>query len=286
MIGSIYGWAAGGGNFEFPWDAVMNEAADDLRLRCRLKMETPSSSPPASVLLREFYRVFGMPGEGPPPNLDLRVFDSMFPVEENERELLQHSLGDDRLRRIHRECRELLESLATAMAGDTLIRELSEGSRLTSAQFDRLTAGSLWHSLVSSIDQRDPAGFPVSPFPELEIPFKARFQMTVFGSLVLRVYIALVFIREGDLTSLTAEAAKARKPVSGRLQKLLRSDFVRHIRNSLAHGTFENVIVGIRFSDGDTTIIATPGFLNHLATCLSLAQLQAATAALCRVNDH
>lgn len=110
--------------------------------------------------------------------------------------------------------------------------------------------------------------------------------MTVFGSLVLRLYIALVFIREGDLSSLTAEAAKSRKPVAGRLQKLLRSDFVRHVRNSLAHGTFEHVIVGIRFSDGNSEIIATPGFLNHLVTCFALAQLQAATAALRRVNDH
>jgi hypothetical protein len=83
------------------------------------------------------------------------------------------------------------------------------------------------------------------------MPFKARFQMTVFGSLVLKLYITLVFIREGDLAKLIAEAARARKPVSGRLQKLLRSDFVRYIRNSLAQGTFENAIVGIRFSDGE-----------------------------------
>jgi hypothetical protein len=54
----------------------------------------------------------------------------------------------------------------------------------------------------------------MSLFSELEIPLKARFQMTVFGSLVLRFYIALVFIREGDLASLAAEAAKARKAVS------------------------------------------------------------------------
>jgi len=59
---------------------------------------------------------------------------------------------------MHRECKELLESLETAIAGDTLIRELSAGFRLTSAQFDRLTSGSLWSSLVSSIDQRDPEG--------------------------------------------------------------------------------------------------------------------------------
>lgn len=247
-----------------------------------------SSGPPAGVLLREFYKVFGMPGEGPPDDLDLAVFESVFPVEEGDRYDLQRSLGDDGLRRIHRECSETVESLLTAMSGDALLVELSEGARLTSGQFDRLTAGSLWYSLVSSLDKRDPGGLPAlaPPFSGLEMPFRARFQMTVFGSLVLKLYVTLVFIREGDLAKLTAEAARARKPVSGRLQKLLRSDYVRYIRNSLAHGTFEQVIVGIRFSDGDKIVTATPGFLDHLSTCLSVAQLQAAAAGLRRMNDH
>jgi hypothetical protein len=117
-----------------------------------------SSCPPAGALLREFYKVFGMPGEGPPDDLALAVFESMFPVEEGDHYDLQRSLGDDGLRRIHRECSETLDSLLTAMSGDALLVELSEGPRLTNAQFDRLTAGSLWYSLVSSLDKRDPQG--------------------------------------------------------------------------------------------------------------------------------
>lgn len=244
------------------------------------------SCPSAGVLIRELYRVFGMTGEGPPDDLDLAVFESMFPVEEGDRLDLQRSLADDQLRRIHRECRQTLDDLLTSMSGDALLAELSDGPRLTKAQFDRLTAGSLWYSLVSSLDRRDPGGLPV-PAPGLsglEIPFKARFQMTVVGSLVLKLDITLVFIREGDLAKLAAEAARARKPISGRLQRLLRSDFVRHIRNSLAHGTFEQVIVGIRFSDEDKIVTATPGFLDYLSTCLSLAQLQAAAAGVRRVG--
>lgn len=111
------------------------------------------------MLLREFYRVFGMPGEGPPEGLDLAVFDSMFPVSDDDRHDLQRSLGDDGLCRKHRECRETLDSLLTAMSGNALLVELSEGSPLAGAQFDRLTAGSLWYSLISSLDRRDPGGF-------------------------------------------------------------------------------------------------------------------------------
>lgn len=68
------------------------------------------------------------------------------------------------------------------------------------------------------------------------------------------------------------------KPACGRIVKLLRSDYVRHLRNALAHGSFERTFVGVSFQDDEVKIIATPGFLNHLATCISLAQLQAAAA--------
>jgi len=42
-----------------------------------------------------------MTGEGPPDDLDLAVFESMFPVEEGDRLDLQRSLADDQLLRIH-----------------------------------------------------------------------------------------------------------------------------------------------------------------------------------------
>jgi hypothetical protein len=171
------------------------------------------------------------------------------------------------------------------MAGNALIEELSEGSPLTDSQFHRLSAGCHWSLLVSSLDRRDRAGLPVLPpeYSDSEMPIHSQLQMTVVGPLVLKLYITLVFT-QADLARLALEPARARKPISGRLLRLLRSDFVRNIRNSLAHGTFEPVMVGMRFSDGDNIITATPGFLGHLSMCLSLAQLQAAAASFRRVS--
>ncbi|MGB7583512.1 MAG: hypothetical protein WBM11_01610 [Terriglobales bacterium] len=105
--------------------------------------------------------------------------------------------------------------------------------------------------------------------------------MTVHGSLVLRLYIALVYMREGTLNDLIAASARAGGPCSGRVRKLLNSDYVRRIRNALSHGSFYACIAGIVFRDDGKVIVATPGFLGWLSTWLTLIQLQA-LAASCR----
>lgn len=166
------------------------------------------------------------------------------------------------------------------MAGESLLKELSEGAEITAAQFERLTCGSLWYSMLAAIDVRNAHNLPVPlpAFAGINLPLQVRFQATVFGSLILRLYVALVFIREGELLAVTREAARMKKPASGRIVRLLRSDYVRHLRNALAHGTFERTFVGVAFQDGNAKILSTPAFLNHLSACISLAQLQAAAA--------
>lgn len=239
------------------------------------------------TLLRQFYAEFGLPGEGPDALFDLRRLESFPPVPASELEAVAWALKDQTLRRNHRECKELVDSILTDMASETLLEELSDGTEVTPTQFDRLTCGSLWYSTLAAVDVRDCRNLPV-PFPAFaaaDLPLQVRFQATVFGSLILRLYVALVFIREGDLLALTREAARMKKPAAGRIVKLLRSDYVRHLRNALAHSTFERMFVGVSFQDGDATILSTPGFLNQVATCISLAQLQAAAAATRRTPN-
>jgi hypothetical protein len=219
-----------------------------------------------------------MPGEGPAANFDVSLLDS-FPVGQKDRELLEQAVDDTSLRRKHSECRDLVEDLVAKMTGEALLRELTECGPLAEESFEHLFSGVLWFSLVSSLDRRDHDRLPVSPFPELDLPLPVRIRLTVHGSLVLRLYLALVYIREGDLRSVVEAAARARKPVAGRLLKLLRCDFLRNVRNSLAHGTFRPTIAGLCFVDEGTTVVATPEFLSHVATWLCMAELQAASAA-------
>lgn len=236
---------------------------------------------PAGAVLRAFYRTYGMPDEGPPDDFDDSLLQAI-PIDPGELEILSGTVNDENLRRKHRECRELVERIADSMTSDALLRELTECGPLSNDVFEHLVSGVLWSSLVSSLDRRDHEGLPVTPFPDatLPLPLPVRIRLTIHGSLVLRLYLALVYIREGDLRTVLEAAARARKPIAGRLLKLLRCDFVRHVRNSLAHGTVRPTIAGLRFDDEGTRVVATPGFLSHVATCLCMAQLQAASAAV------
>jgi hypothetical protein len=141
-----------------------------------------------------------------------------------------------------------------------------------------LSSGVFWFSLAGSLDSREGA-LPETPFDNVaDLPFATRIQMVVHGSLVLRLYIALVYMREGALNDLIGASAKAGGPCSGRVKKLLHCDYLRRIRNALSHGSFAPCIAGIAFFDDHGTLVATPGFLGWLSTWLTLIQLQALTA--------
>ena len=58
-------------------------------------------------------------------------------------------------------------------------------------------SGVLWFSLASSLDQRR-SGLPTTPLDEhFEVPLAVKVRHTIEGSLVLRLYVALVYMREG-----------------------------------------------------------------------------------------
>ncbi len=161
------------------------------------------------TLLRRFYEEFGMPGEGPGPTLDISDLQSLLLVPAVDRAAVAQALEDQNLKREHGKCLELLDSILSDIAGETLLRELSESAEVTAAQLERLACGSLWHSMLAAIDVRGVDGQPVPlpAFASLDLPPQVQFQATVFGSLILRLYVALVFIREGELLAVTGAAA-------------------------------------------------------------------------------
>jgi hypothetical protein len=227
--------------------------------------------------LRKFYAVFGMPDEGPPPDINVTILLPDTVVAPEDLALLSTAIDDQTLRRQFGICREILEDLAGRLASEELLRELST-IPTTNRDFEELSSGVFWFALASSLDRRE-NGNPTTPFDEqIHLPLPVQIRMTVQGSLVLRLYLSLVYMREGVMTNLIAQGAKARKPCCGRVQKLLNCDYVRRIRNALSHGSFSSSIAGIVFRDDNSVILATPGFLNWLCTWLMLIQLQALAA--------
>ena len=233
----------------------------------------------ALVLLRKFYDVFGMPNEGPPPLFDVSpVAGALASLGDAEIEPLRRALHDNKLLQQFSSCRELLDDLANRLTTNELLRELSGLERPSEQEFDQLMSGILWFSLAGSLDKRA-SGALVTPLDDkLNLPLPLKVQLVVHGSLVLRLYVALVYMREGCLAKLIGQGAKARLPCCGRVQRLLNLDFIRHIRNALSHGSFRTTIAGIEFHDATATVMVTPGFLEWMCTWLMLIQLQTLTA--------
>ncbi|MBI5818685.1 MAG: hypothetical protein HZA88_06840 [Verrucomicrobia bacterium] len=229
-------------------------------------------------LLRRFYAVYGMPGEGPPPGFDVTQIVGGESMPEKDRDVLVKAMGDQALVRQFTMCRQVLENLATRLTTDELMRELSSIASHSDQEFDEMLGGVLWFSLASSLDQRRD-GIPATPFDEhFQIPLPVKIKLTVEGSLVLRLYVSLVYMREGVLSSRIAHGARSGKPCCGRVSKLLNSDYVRRIRNALSHGSFSSCVAGITFRDDNGVIVATPGFLSWLCMWLMLIQLQGLSA--------
>jgi hypothetical protein len=224
-------------------------------------------------LLRNFYKSFGRPEEGPPTDLNVsELFGTT--VDQRELDVLQTSLTDTTLQRQFIECQQIIEDLATRLTSEELLQDLS-GISISSHDFEELYKGVLWFSLAATLDKRKD-NLPVTPFDtHIDLPLHTKIKITIEGSLVMRLYIALVYMREGFLNDLISQAARNGSQCCQQIRKLLNCDYLRHIRNALSHGTFSSCVAGLVFHDEKNVVIATPGFLNWLSTLIMLINLQA-----------
>jgi len=234
-------------------------------------------------LLREFYSVYGMSDEGPPQDLNVSAVLGTDDFPKDDYELLTSALSDNTLRREFLNCRNLLEDLANRLTTEELLHEMSSIS-LSDREAEELSSGVAWFTMAASLDKRQD-GSLITPFDEqLALPLPLKIRLVVQGSLVLRLYIALVYMREGALNNVVSRASRSGNPCSARVQKLLNSNYVRYIRNALSHGTFSTCVVGIVFRDEEskkkTIVVATPKFLEWLCLWLMLIQLQVFSAVL------
>lgn len=226
-----------------------------------------------SDLLREFYKFFGRPEEGPPPDLNVSKLLGT-PISQKELDALRTALADTTLRQQFTECQQIIEGLATRLTSEELLRDLS-GISLSTPDFEELYSGVMWFSLAATLDKRE-GNYPLTPFDEqVTLPLPVKIKLTVQGSLVMRMYIALVYMREGVLYSLISQGARNGSHCCQQIRKLLNCNYIRRIRNALSHGTFAPCVAGLIFRDDNGAVVATPGFLNWLSTWIMLINLQA-----------
>lgn len=226
-------------------------------------------------VIRKFYNSFG--AQTISENSDDKGIEAMSKLaDENELEILELICQNTQTIKKHKICDELLENIANSLGGTDFLKELTETSiNFEKDEMEHLTNGVIWQYLASTLDPilENKYSYKI-PVP-YNIPPHAELALKTQGSLIFRLYIALVYMREGPMTKIINEAAKNRKPISQICKKLLSCDYVRHLRNSLAHSTFKSNSFGIHFKDEDKFQVIVPtSFLTKLTTWMMILSLQ------------
>jgi hypothetical protein len=230
-------------------------------------------------LLHDVHRLFGHSGKNKiPPYLDVGKLSGIsIAFSQAELDIMRTALADSNLLQAFAECQQIIEDLATHLTTRELLLDLS-GVELSKQEFEELCSGVLWFSLAASLDKRE-GGMPVTPFDDkIPIPMGLNVRLTVEGSLVMRLYISLVYMREGVLNRVISQGARNGSQCCQQIRKLLKCDYVRRIRNALSHGTFSPCVAGLIFRDDKGSILATPSFLEWLSMWIMLINLQSVAA--------
>jgi hypothetical protein len=219
-------------------------------------------------LLRRFYGTYGRPEEGPPDGLNVAELLPTSEAIHQDSELIRLFLTDKTVERDFLRCREILEQIATALADPTSFsQELQNLNLQSKVDMEHLTNGIFWFTLASqlhpnAVTKPDDLSLPA------QIPEPFRRSLQIQGALVFKLYIGLVYIREGTLHDILAAGSAARMPTLTLCNKLLNCDYVRHLRNALSHADFSPCMAGIIFRDNGYLCIASPGFLDWLCIWL------------------
>lgn len=228
--------------------------------------------------LRKYYKIFGMENEGPPENLNISELVPQV-LGKTDIDLIERICNNPESLRKHKECKELIEKGANLIGDSNFMNEIDNSIiEYTDSESEHLTNGIFWHYLASILDPKlkNEIGFEI-PIPG-ELPEMKKELLKVQGSLIFRLYIALVYMKEGPLNKMINQTATKRKPISQICKKLLNCDYVRHLRNALSHSTFESTGFGIYFKDSDKfETVGSPEFLNSLTTWIMLLNLQCST---------
>jgi hypothetical protein len=218
-------------------------------------------------VLRKFYSLYGMPQEGPPENLNVSNMISRQCQIQGDITLLQRICDDTKGYRDFVRCRDLIEKIAVSLSETSkFVEELDKVLIEIDINENQLTNGISWYALASSLD---PSGSKQSHAELLlpkEIPLPFRHILQLQGSLIFRLFITLVYMKEGVIQDILQQGNSSKLSTLILCRQLLNCDYIRHLRNALSHAYFDTNVGGIVFRDNEVWYGATPAFLDWLCT--------------------
>ena len=157
-------------------------------------------------LLRDYYRLYGVADEGPPPNLNVSALIGALTAGDamslqSDLVLLNRMVADKSLSSLVRECDALLEEIANEAGQTMLLEEIDQRYEDMSLEPEAVFHGILWYAQACHADPRD--SDEAKRFTPLQSAVRAgasplwALGQQVTGAAILRLYIALVYLR-GD----------------------------------------------------------------------------------------
>lgn len=214
-------------------------------------------------ILRKFYSLYGRPKEAPSHDHDVSELLPELNSDILSDLKLLTQICNNPIDKKFCKCRDLLEKIADLLSDSTqLLKELDEISNHIEPEIINLSNGIFWYTLATSLEPNGKNGQDLK-LPD-KIPYFFRKQLQIQGALIFRLYMSLVYMKSGAIEKILNIGLQAKKPTLILCQQLLNCDYVRHLRNSLAHANFRATIAGINFKDNNFECVATPGFLDWL----------------------
>jgi len=230
---------------------------------------------PIGDVLRQFYRLYGIRGEGPSSDLNVSTFIANLPGGtpsnlDTDVQLLDRLIADAELQRLVRDCDNLLEDIANHSADVALLDEIDAHYEDMSLEPTAVFHGILWYAQAAQIDPRK------NDSPRQDSPLESTIDsgasplwalgQQVTGATILRLYVALVYLRGDWIRDAIGRASLDAAPSLLRYTRLLEHDIVRHLRNSLAHGHVTPTCAGLHVTDRNFEAVLSPAMLDKLCT--------------------
>jgi hypothetical protein len=186
---------------------------------------------------------------------------------ETDVDLLKSLCGDARLSALVQNCDRLLEEIQHAPEG-LLFEEIDTHLEDMAIDPTAVYHGIMWYAQAAIADPRD--GKAARRFFQSAVESGCSPSMVlsnqVTGATILRLYVALVYLRGDWFRQAIGKATLDSAPSLLRYVRLLNHDIVRHLRNSLAHGHITPTCAGLRIKDVNFEIILSPDILNKICT--------------------
>lgn len=243
-------------------------------------MNNPQSTSPERIL-DNFYSVYGWPGETPPRIIDPSGTTILSSEKESvineEVTLLASLLNNQDLIDLSHDCRSLVWEIANLGSDVQLLEEIEQNLNILDFDVSRLLLGLHLYAQAGGTNPISKSDW--NPIHKQSIAEGAMSKsyaktMEIVGSTILRIYVAMVYLRGDIMTSSLSKINVDKAPKLVLIKKLFSHELIRHIRNAVAHGHISTSLGGLHLVDRSFEIVLTPGMADNICIWMFLFYYQ------------